>query len=118
MKLLTVAAAPIGDAIAEEKPAANRPTLMNTGARPPINGSSGAASSTTLVTSVPCIKAPAVIRMAAVIRPPTEIKIGRASCRERVHKWVAAALESKKQDAEARADRAEQIEAELCAHAE
>lgn len=50
-QLLIVAAAPIGEAIAEDRPAENKPTLMKIGAKSPKIGLSGSDNSTKLVTS-------------------------------------------------------------------
>ena len=72
-QLLIVAAAPIGEAIAEDRPAENKPTLMKIGAKSPKIGLSGSDNSTKLVTSFPWMSVPAVISMAADISPPNPI---------------------------------------------
>ncbi|SUM31659.1 Uncharacterised protein [Staphylococcus gallinarum] len=70
-----VAAAPVGEAIAEDNPAANKPILIANGAALPNTGSNGPASWMILVTSLPLIKVAAAIRIAAEIIPPIEIDI-------------------------------------------
>ena len=52
-RLLIVAAAPVGEAIADDRPAANNPILIAIGAASPNTGSNGPASCITLVTSLP-----------------------------------------------------------------
>ena len=63
----------IGEAIAEDRPAENNPTLMNIGAKSPNTGLRGSDNSTKLVTSLPWMSVPAVISMAADISPPNPI---------------------------------------------